>query len=292
MKLLIALLSLSLSAQAQLPPEESELKVPDGSVYRGKLKDGRPDGIGFIRFANGNQYEGQFKDGASQGHGVATSVLGDKYEGQWKNSQRNGVGKQSFRIGGSYEGGWKDDRYHGKGVITYLGSGRRHETHFDDGVEEGSAANVAAQQRIVNYRLKEDADDKNSPLLIQSATYPQDKKYGDMSDDEKASLRARYGILLAKSDEPPFPIDGMRPIATLIHAYVKLVSTVGKLGMIVHVLPDGAVDSVSTLSSPDVRLTKYAETMFKQQKFKPALCSGTPCAMPFIYGIDISARVY
>jgi hypothetical protein len=288
MKLLIALLVMSLTAHAQLPADETELNFPDGSVYRGKLKNGKPDGVGFIRFKNGNEYTGSFKDGAFDGHGVSTSNFGDKYEGQWKNSQRNGVGKMSFRIGGAYEGEWKDDRYHGKGTITYLGSGRRHEAHFNEGVEEGAAVNVAAEQRVVNYRLKEDTESPNSRLLVHSAFYPQNKAYGDMTPDEKLSFRRPYGIVLAKNDEPPFPIDGMKPIGILIDMAITRMKVAGKLGVIVNVLPDGTADSVYTIQSPSEALTLYANSVFMQQKFKPGKCDGKPCAMPFMYGVSIN----
>jgi hypothetical protein len=287
MKLLIALLVLSLAAHAQLPVDETELNFPDGSVYRGKLKDGKPDGIGFIRFRNGNEYQGSFKDGALEGHGISTSQFGDKYEGQWKNSQRNGFGKMSFRIGGAYEGEWKDDRFHGKGTIIYLGSGRRHETHFSEGVEEGAAVNIAAEQRVVNYRLKEDAETPNSRLLVHSAYYPQNKSFGDMTDEEKFSVRRPYGIALAKADEPPFPIDGMKQIGIQIDMAINRLKVVGKLGVIVNVLPDGTAASVNIIMSPNEVLTTYAERIFMQQKFKPGKCDGKPCAMPYVYAISI-----
>jgi hypothetical protein len=290
MKLLPALLCLilSLPAQAQLRPGEAELSLPDGGVYRGPLKDGKADGIGYVRYATGAQYEGSLKAGVPEGQGKSTSPIGDVYEGQWKNGKRHGTGKLAYRLGGSYEGEWREGFFHGKGVLTYAGSGRRHAARFDHGIEEGAAVNVAAEQRVTSYRLIEEAENSGRRQLLYGGYYPQDMRYGEMNGHQRSGVRAAYGAALASADEPPFPLDGMRQVATQISQEHNRTRQAGLLRLIVQVNADGTPSGVTIFTSPSPQMEKFVTEVFTQQRFKPALCDGLACAIPFFYQVQLN----
>jgi hypothetical protein len=288
MKLLLVLLSVALSAQAQLRPGETELTFPNGGIYQGTVKDGLPDGFGYVHYPSGDQYEGAFKAGMREGHCIASNPIGDVYDGQWKNGKRNGMGKLTYRMGGSYEGEWQNDRFHGKGVMTFVGTGLRREARYIEGVEEGAAADLSKEQHVTSYRLVDDSPEKGRSQVAYGFSYPLDKKYGEMNDKEKSGIRARYGAALATGDEPPFPINGMKPIVTQLAQAGARSQQVGNLEFIVNVAANGAPVSVTMFKSTSEKMTKFLNAMFMQQRFKPAVCGGVACPMAFYYATNLT----
>ena len=66
---------------------EERIEYKNGSVYVGKVKDGKMNGRGTYTFSNGSKYEGEYKDGKSDGRGEYTHSDGSKYEGEWKDDE-------------------------------------------------------------------------------------------------------------------------------------------------------------------------------------------------------------
>ncbi len=297
MKLLLALLCLSLSAHAELRPGETELTLPNGAVYQGTVKDGKPDGMGYMRFKNGTQYEGEFKGGAMQGSGILVTSFGDRYEGQFDHGRFDGSGKMVYRLGGSYEGQWKKGAFHGKGVLTYAGAGRKAEGEFVQGVLAGSASSnpkpAEAVQSKAEYAVKDDHFKVGTHMLdkvVERAPYPQNKPYEEMSEDEKATVR-RFYPALAPGDEPPFPSGGLKDILLKLKQAQQRVMDEGSLSLIVDVAADGKPTKVTMAGGGNADLARFAGTVFMQQQYKPAKCDGKPCAMAFYYGISFATRV-
>ena len=80
-------------------------------VYKGDVKDGKPDGLGFLIYPDGRKYVGGWKDGERNGQGTFTIIFRDfgiKYVGEWKDGKKNGQGTQTNIDGTMYEGEWKD----------------------------------------------------------------------------------------------------------------------------------------------------------------------------------------
>ena len=100
--------------------------------YVGEVKDGKPDGKGKCTWVLGGVYEGDHKDGKINGKGKYTWVDGSVYEGDCKDDKRHGKGKKTYEDGSVYEGDWKDDKRHGKGKWT-LANGVVHEGKWDHG---------------------------------------------------------------------------------------------------------------------------------------------------------------
>jgi hypothetical protein len=62
------------------------LRLPDGSVYRGEVRDGAPFGFGV--WTNGrDKYEGGFNNGQRAGHGVLTPADAAPQAGFWADGQ-------------------------------------------------------------------------------------------------------------------------------------------------------------------------------------------------------------
>jgi len=62
-------------------------------VYKGDVKNGKPNGLGFIIYPGGSTYVGEFKDGRKSGQGTLTYPGGSKYVGEWKDGGLwNGIG--------------------------------------------------------------------------------------------------------------------------------------------------------------------------------------------------------
>ena len=77
-------------------------------VYKGQVKDGKPNGLGFITFPDGSKYVGEWKDGKFNGLGTYTWSDGEKYEGGFKDGKEHGQGTFTYPDGGKYVGEWKD----------------------------------------------------------------------------------------------------------------------------------------------------------------------------------------
>jgi hypothetical protein len=88
----------------------------------------------------------------------------------------------------------------------------------------------------------------------------------------------RWYESIAPGDEPPFPLDGLKPVVWKGQA--KLLGT-GELFLIATVEANGVVAQVKAIGSPSPEMTKFASTVLLLTKFKPAVCAGRPCKMDF-----------
>ena len=64
--------------------EQGNFTFPNGTKYKGELKDGKPNGQGTSTFTDGGKYVGKYKDGKKDGQGTYTWSDGDKYVGELK----------------------------------------------------------------------------------------------------------------------------------------------------------------------------------------------------------------
>ncbi len=61
-------------------------------VYKGDVKDGLPDGLGFLIYPSGDKYVGEWENGKWNGQGTYTWSDGRKFVGEWKDfSKWNGI---------------------------------------------------------------------------------------------------------------------------------------------------------------------------------------------------------
>ena len=80
-------------------------------VYKGQVKDGKPNGLGVMIYLNGWKYIGGWKNGYYHGQGSLTfSDNGRKYVGEFKDGEYHGQGTFTNSLRSKYVGSWKNGR--------------------------------------------------------------------------------------------------------------------------------------------------------------------------------------
>jgi hypothetical protein len=116
---------------------------------------------------------------------------------------------------------------------------------------------------------------------------PYDLHYAQLSPAQQDIVRSRYESLSAE-DEPPYPVDGMGALLRPLLESARRMRMDGWIDAIADVDADGTVRSVALYKSPDpVIITPLVTRLLVAQKFKPGLCKGAPCAMPFALRLDL-----
>ena len=117
---------------------------------------------------------------------------------------------------------------------------------------------------------------------------PIDKSYAELSPEHQSTVKANYGTLGA-SDEPPYPLNGLKEISQRIANSEVSASVDGELVMQVDVSSSGVATNVTTVHSPNPSIARTAAIALQREKYKPGICHGQPCAMPFIYHVELSS---
>lgn len=73
-----------------------QLKLPDGTIYRGQFRESVCSGIGVVKFPDGTKYEGEFLDGWFHGHGIFWRRDGATFTGEFKGGRIWGCGLVTF----------------------------------------------------------------------------------------------------------------------------------------------------------------------------------------------------
>jgi len=137
-------------------PVKGTYTFDDGSVYTGDLMNGKPNGLGEIKYAEKDKYKrksyaGEVMDGKPHGKGKKTWASGSVYEGDWKDGNQHGKGKKTFGKGvwkgDVYEGDYKDDKIHGNGKYTWA-DGRVYEGDWKDCTPHGKGKLTYTDGRV------------------------------------------------------------------------------------------------------------------------------------------------
>lgn len=266
-----------------LPDGEGVLeRRVDGELrmrYEGTLERGIPHGQGYARLSDGSEYEGQFRHGKREGQGKWASPFGNLYQGAFLDNKPDGDGAIEYALGGSYQGQWKNGKPHGKGVAVFAG-GRRAEGEFVDGQLAGAEERPAAPRQSYALRVRPARMGRIDSHHVVGSTVPYDKSYAEMSAEQKQAVRAAWPMLDA-NDEPPYPLEGTKELFTWISRAQNERVVTGELLMKVHVDREGNATSVRVLASPDEKMRDFVAALAMKQKYSPALCQGTPCAMAY-----------
>jgi len=127
------------------------------SVYRGELRDGRPNGKGRLEIRSGEMFEGEWSNGLLEGTGVHVDAEGNRHEGMFQAGVPNGEGRYLARTGEIFEGTFKDGLRQGKGRMRLAG-GTVYESEWDRGGELGAARPDALADAMVGGLVKAQAD--------------------------------------------------------------------------------------------------------------------------------------
>jgi hypothetical protein len=124
--------------------------------------------------------------------------------------------------------------------------------------------------------------------VVTGMRIPFDKSYAELSPEQQSMLKADYANMGA-SDEPPFPLNGLKAVSEAI-AHAEITASVdGELVVQVDVNSSGDATSANVVRSPNARIARIAANTLQREKYKPALCRGQPCAMPFVYHVELSS---
>jgi hypothetical protein len=271
---------------------EATLKLPDGGLYIGTVRNGVPDGKGYFRDADGTQYEGEVHEGRREGVAEALFPKGNRYKGEWKNGRPDGIGTMTYMLGGAYEGHWRAGERDGTGTMTFAGSGRRAEVTFVGGKRVGAASEPAPQAS--NEKTEYVAFANEPPIgshlhgKVIRSPLPLNRGYDELTPAQRQMVRSEYPAL-DDGDEPPYPLKGPG----------ELFGVLGKIAgrymirerdLVIYVLvgADGKVESVSTFGIDDTEARRLAGTAAGMLKYKPARCGGQPCRMMVPFRGDLS----
>lgn len=149
-----------------------------------------------------------------------------------------------------------------------------------------TSSTLANSESVGPFALREDIASVQAikDVIAQSTKVPLRKRYAEMTQTEKDVIRAFY-TSMGPTDEPPFPEAGLEPLVRALHRAQSKLLVQGDLYLVADVDANGQTQSVVAYGSPDPNMTKFAASVLVLQKFKPALCAGTPCAQKFPFSL-------
>ena len=149
---------------------------------------------------------------------------------------------------------------------------------------------VCAQTEPPQLVLKEDAPRTGSMIRKDAAwstEMPLNRTYSQLTTEQRNAFNSKYESI-APGDEPPFPLEGLKPIVAAIIKGQNTFLARGDLRLIVTVGPDGKGKNVEAYGKVDnPKMTEFAATVLLLVKYKPAICGGSPCTMQFPFSLKL-----
>ena len=152
---------------------------------------------------------------------------------------------------------------------------------------------AAAAVEPLRYQLKEETKlfgflpgftAGNAEFVI-----PFDKSYEQLAADHRRMLKSAY-VEMGETDEPPFPVGGLKAIYEPITEGQQQLMVSGTFSADVEIDVEGTPIALAVYRSPSKAVTKFVSSVVLLVKFKPALCSGSPCKMGFPVRISFAKR--
>jgi len=140
-----------------------------------------------------------------------------------------------------------------------------------------------AQKSIPEYSIKFENPPIGSHIrrdAMRGSPIPINRSYHELTPEQRATVHRWYENI-APGDEPPFPLDGLKPVHDAVRKVQAKLLVAGELFLIATVEANGEVAQVKAIGSPSPEMTKFASTIVLLTKFKPAVCAGRPCKMDF-----------
>lgn len=151
---------------------------------------------------------------------------------------------------------------------------------------------LAQASEPARYTIKQAQPDTGTRIpknIVESSTLPLNKSYAELTPAQQAALRGQY-VGMAETDEPPFPAKGLGPIFREVAKGQQKRLASGPLVILVNIDERGVAQSAEVVQTPDRELSRYVAAVLMREAFKPALCSGAPCAMQFPLRVDLQVR--
>ncbi len=103
----------------QAGPMQGEVRLPDGSLYRGELVGGLFEGQGRLEYSDGRRYEGTFRKGLFHGVGRYQLADGSRYQGEFVEGVLEGAAEYQSADGETYRGAFKAGLFDGQGTYRW-----------------------------------------------------------------------------------------------------------------------------------------------------------------------------
>jgi hypothetical protein len=126
--------------------------------------------------------------------------------------------------------------------------------------------------------------------LTWSSKLPFDKSFAELTVSQKAYIRDQYTGLLAE-EEPPFPVNGMRAIFSVVDKSADQMigrPEKGPLVAVAKVDESGVVRSVSVFKTPSAAATAAITYALIKTEFKPGHRNGTAVAMDYLLSVELN----
>lgn len=112
------------------------------SDYRGSLKNGRPDGTGWLKHRSGLVYEGDWRNGVMEGEGRLRFANGEAFEGGFAGGAPDGAGRLTTPDGRIWQSVWRN--------------GKEIERRPADGMVQLAQAGTVAVNVYIDNRLNDE----------------------------------------------------------------------------------------------------------------------------------------
>jgi hypothetical protein len=151
-----------------------------------------------------------------------------------------------------------------------------------------AAADTAAPEEYTIVQSAPSLGSKVKREIIKAGTIPINKRYADLTPEEKARLLRDYWQL-KPGDEPPFPSDGLMPILRAVQlAYEKiLLQAHGPLVLSVEIDEKGHPNGFVVRESPDPFITEATAVALMNQTYKPGTINGKPSVMRYAFHVEL-----
>jgi len=153
-------------------------------------------------------------------------------------------------------------------------------------------ARAADELPPAKFELKQENTGSHLPRnVLTGVSVPINRRYSELTDEQKDIVKSRYEAM-RPTDEPPYPIDGLTPLFKAVNQLQRKVLAQGELVIFIDVDAKGNAVSASVIKplalDPDMTLAVAQVLMLT--KYKPAICSGQPCAMGYPFRVTFSVE--
>jgi hypothetical protein len=163
--------------------------------------------------------------------------------------------------------------------------------HAQAQARETAPRSAVASAPTINLREASESTGRLFPRNIHwDSKIPLNKTYGQLTAEQIAALRDMYESI-PDYEEPPFPLEGIRPIYNAVNKAQLRIQATGELNMSVTVGPDGKATKVVDYGKNNrPEITQFAADVLLLTKYKPALCKGVPCTMSFPFHVKLQGQ--
>ena len=146
----------------------------------------------------------------------------------------------------------------------------------------GAHLGAKAQPRP-EYGIREDQPRTGSMIrrqMVGPTAVSVNLSWEQLPPGDRAKFKENYEAM-PPGDEPPFPTGGLKAILDPVRKAQSKLLVTGDLFLVAKIDPTGVAEEIAVYGSPSPEMTKFASQVLLLAKFKPAVCSGQPCAMEF-----------